>query len=217
MSSRQDPINAGRRTSDQLRAQIGAEIRIARLGAGLSQDAAGRAAGMSHAQLGRIERAKLRDLSLDQACRAATAVGLRLTVRSWPDGDPVRDAGQLRLLARFRDRLPDGGTWRTEVPLPLPGDRRAWDAVLALAGRRAGCEAETSLRDMQALERRLALKLRDGDVDVLILLVSDTAMNRRVLRAHREDLRPLLPLDGRDVMASLRVGRIPDAGGLVVL
>ena len=207
----------GRRVANRLRAQIGEDIRIARLAAGPSQSDAGGAVGMSHAQLWRIERGVLRDLTVDQACRAAAAVGLRLTAKTWPDGDPVRDAGQLGLLGRFRARLPLEATWRTEVPLPLPGDRRAWDAVIALAGRRAGCEAETSLRDMQALERRAALKLRDGDVDVLILLVADTAANRQVLRVHREVLRTLLPMDGREVMASLRAGALPGANGLVVL
>jgi hypothetical protein len=172
---------------------------------------------MSHSQFGRIERGSLPELTLDQACRAAAAVGLRMTLRTWPDGDPVRDAGQLALLNRFRTHLPPGATWRTEVPMPLPGDRRAWDAAISLAGRRAGCEAETSLRDLQALERRLALKLRDGEVDVLILLVADTATNRRVLAAHRENLRSLLPLDGRGIMASLRAGRLPEANGLLVL
>lgn len=207
----------GRRVANRLRAQIGEDIRIARLAAGLSQSDAGRAVGMSHAQLGRIERGVLRDLTVDQACRAAAAVGLRLTAKTWPDGDPVRDGGQLGLLGRFRARLPVEATWGTEVPLPIPGDRRAWDAVIGLASRRAGCEAETSLRDMQALERRAALKLRDGDVDVLILLVADTAANRQVLRVHREVLRTLLPMDGREVMASLRAGLLPGANGLVVL
>ena len=54
-------------------------------------------------------------------------------------------------------------------------------------------------------------------MDVLILLVSDTAANRRVLAAHREDLRSLLPLDGRQVMTTLRTGRLPEANGLLVL
>ena len=106
---------------------------------------------MSHAQFGRIERGVLTNLTLDQTCRAAAVVGLRITLRTWPDGDPVRDAGQLALLGRFRGHLPPGASWRTEVPLPVPGDRRAWDAVIGLAGRRAGCEAETSIRDIQAL------------------------------------------------------------------
>ena len=101
--------------------------------------------------------------------------------------------------------------------MPIPGDRRAWDALVQLDGRRAGCEAETRLRDVQALERRLGLKRRDGAVDVLILLVSDTASNRRALTLHRETLRSLLPLDGRAVLTALSGGQLPTGNGIVVL
>jgi hypothetical protein len=95
------------------------------------------------------------------------------------------------------------------VPIPIHGDRRAWDAIAV--------EAETRLRDIQALERRIALKQRDGGVDVVILLVNDTAANRRVLAAHREALRARFPLDGRAILAALRAGRAPQDSGIVVL
>ena len=70
---------------------------------------------------------------------------------------------------------------------------------------------------VQALDRRLALKERDGDVDIIIMVVAGSAANRIALEAHREALRPRLPLDGRAVLESLRAGRLPDASGLVVL
>ena len=211
------PVREGRRRSLRIRQQIGDDIRAARLQSGLSQVSAAAAAGMSHAQFGRIERAVLGGLTIDQTCRAGLAVGLRLGARMYPDGDAVRDAPQLRLLDRLHGRVPAEADWETEVPMPISGDLRAWDAVIQLAGRRAGCEAETRLTDIQALERRLALKLRDGGVDVVILVVSDTANNRSVLRAHREALRPLLPLDGRDILAAFARGRLPEASGLIVL
>jgi transcriptional regulator with XRE-family HTH domain len=217
MGSRLKAVDEARRRARQLRAQLGSEIRMARIGAGLSQASAGAGAGMSHAQWSRIERGVLDGLTIDQACRAGAAVGLQLSVRAYPDGDPVRDAAQLALLERFHARLPDRCRWWTEALLPIPGDRRAWDALIELSGRRAGCEAETRLSDVQALERRLALKLRDGGVDLLLLLVADTANNRRVLDGHREALRGLLPLDGRQVLGSLRAGRLPEANGLVIL
>jgi len=217
MGSRHSADEDGRRRSVTIRARVGSEIRTARLAAGASQAAAAGEAGMSRSQYGRIERGELVRLSFEQACRAAAAVGLDLSVRTFPDGDPVRDAGQLRLLERFHALLPMGATWRTEVPLPIPGDRRAWDATLQLLGRKAGCEAETKALDIQALERRLALKLRDGEVDVLIVIIADTPANRRTLAMHREELRALLPLDTREVLGSLRRGRVPGASGLVVL
>jgi hypothetical protein len=217
MVSRQSSAEAGRARARELQRRVADDLRIARTAAGLSQASAGASAAMSHAQWGRIERGELLDLSFGQASRAAFAVGLRLDVRCYPDGDPARDAGQLALLERFRRRIPPGATWDTEVPLPIPGDRRAWDALVTLRGRRAGCEGETRLGDLQGLERRLRLKLRDGAVDVLIVIVADTVTNRRVLEVHREGLRSLLPLDGRQVLASLGAGGLPDRNGLIVL
>ncbi len=217
MSSRRNFGWEAREAAARSRRRLGFEVRTARLAAGLSQRAAGTAAGMSHAQFGRIERAANRTLTVEQASRAAMAVGLRVVLRTYPDGDPARDAAQLALLERFRVRLPAAVRWETEAPMPIPGDRRAWDALAQLDDRRAGCEAETRLQDVQALERRLALKQRDGAVDVLILLVSDTASNRRVLHLHRETLRPLLPLDGRALLAALKRGQLPEENGILVL
>jgi len=202
VSGREDLGIVGRRVATRTRLDLGEELRRARLGAGLSQASVGDACAMSRSQVGRIERGELPRISLDQATRAALAVGLRLSIRAYPDGDPVRDAAQLALLDRLQRRLPPGTSWATEVPLPIPGDRRAWDALVVLKGRRAGCEAETRLSDIQALERRLALKLRDGGVDVLIVVVANTRSNRAVLEAHRADLRTLLPLSSREVMAA---------------
>jgi hypothetical protein len=217
MASRTDARDHGHRIAQRIRIQLGDDVHEARRCASISQGFAGAAAGMSRAQFGRIERGEIAGLTVDQASRASVAVGLRLVMRTYPDGDPVRDAAQLALLERFRQRLPPRTRWTTEVPLPIPGDRRSWDAVAELYGRRAGCEAETRLRDIQAIERRLALKERDGAVDVLILIVSDTAANRRALGEHREVLRSRLPLNGREILSALRSGRLPDRSGIVVL
>jgi hypothetical protein len=117
----------------------------------------------------------------------------------------------------LRIELPQRVVVRTEVPLPLPGDSRAWDLVLGIEPDPVPVEAEARLRDLQALDRRCALKLRDSGFARLVLLVSDTANNRRALEAYREDLRTSFPLDTRQVMAALRAGRTPDASGIVIL
>ena len=148
---------------------------------------------------------------------ACAAVGLRLTARTYPVADPVRDAGQLRLLDRLRARLPAAAPWATEVPLPIPGDRRAFDAATTLRGARVVFEAETRLDDVQALERRLALKIRDSGGAVTIVVVADTHHNREVLALHREALRHLLPHDTRAVLAVLGQGAAPTRNGIVVI
>ena len=217
MASRRTRTGEAAWTSRLIRGEAGREIRETRLAAGLSLAAAGSAVGMSHSQLGRIERAALSNLTIEQLSRACAAVGLRLVVRAYPDGDPVRDAAQLGLIERFRRRVPTGIQFQVEVPLPISGDRRAWDGLLRFPEGPVAVEAETRLRDIQAMERRLALKCRDGNIDRLILLVNDTAANRRVLRLHHAELREQFPLSGRDVLAAIGGGRAPAGNGLVLL
>jgi transcriptional regulator with XRE-family HTH domain len=217
MPIRATRLDAARSVTRSVRVEIGREIRMARVSAGVSQREAGARVAISHAQLGRIERAELREVTVDQLSRACSAVGLRLIVRAVPDADPAVDAGQLALLGRFRSVLPPGFHVRTEVPLPLRGDRRSWDGVVRLRGVEVAIEAETRLRDVQAVDRRCALKMRDGGVDRLILVLSDTPHNRRMLEAHREAIRETFPLDGREVLRSLRAGLAPGANGIVVL
>ena len=89
--------------------------------------------------------------------------------------------------------------------------------MAALRGRRAGSELETRLHDVQALERRLALKQRDGGVDIVLLVVADTTANRRFLEQHREQFRDLLPLDSRQVLDAFRRGVLPEKSGIVIV
>lgn len=201
----------------RLREELGREVRGARQAAGTSQEAAAAVVGMSHSQFGRIERAEIDALTVAQLSRACSAVGLRFVGRAVPHAGPAIDGGQLALLNRFRALLPTGTPLETEIPFPIAGDRRAWDGLLRLQRSLVAVEAETRIRDVQALDRRCRLKLRDGSVDILILAVSDTAWNRRLLEAHRDSLRSTFPLDGRQIRPEIRLGRAPEANGIVVL
>jgi transcriptional regulator with XRE-family HTH domain len=201
----------------RIRFDIGREVRDARLDGGISQRNASSRVGMSHSQFGRIERGQIEEVTVEQLSRACAAVGLRLSARAVPGSGVALDAGQLALIGRLRSQLPPWVRVRTEVPIPLPGDRRAWDVVLGLDPDDTAVEAEARLRDIQALDRRHGLKLRDSDINVLVLVVADTPHNRRMLELYREDLRASFPLDTRQVMAALRKGRTPEASGIVVL
>ncbi len=147
--------------------------------------------------------------------RAAVA-RLDVALRLFPFGDPIRDAGHVRLLARLRAVLHPSLGMSTEVPIPIAGDLRAWDAVIVGGGWRQPAEAETVLDDIQALERRLALKQRDAGVERLLVVIADTNRNRRVLRA-APDAFAAYPLRGSAVIGALREGRQPAASGLVLL
>jgi hypothetical protein len=99
----------------------------------------------------------------------------------------------------------------------MPGDRRAWDAVIAGAGWRGPVDAESRLRDVQACTRRVALKRRDDGSDVIVLLVADTRHNRRVLRLGGPDLAGEFPLTGAAAIASFASGRPPSASAIILL
>ncbi len=217
MANRRDRGHEAAWLARRIRIDVGGEIRNSRLNAGLSLRAAARAVGMSPAQFGRIERGELAQPNVEQLCRACAAVGLKLAVRAYPAGEAIRDAGQLALLGRFRIVLPAMTPWRTEVAIQIAGDLRAWDAVFGFPGEECAVEAETRLRDVQALERRIELKQRDSGIDRVILLVGDTAANRRTVGALREALRPRFPLDSRAVLAAVRAGHAPAGGGIVFL
>jgi transcriptional regulator with XRE-family HTH domain len=200
--------------------RLGEEHRIARVGAGLSLRDTAAASGSSRSQLSRFERGAIDRASITDLGAWFAVLGLDLVIKAYPAGDPIRDRAQLALLERLRGRLHESLRWRTEVPLPIPGDLRAWDAEVR--GHRpkpwrARIEAETRITDGQALERRLALKLRDDPGGHLILLVSDTRANRAALRSIGTALRDLLPLDTRAILTALTAGRDPGGSGVVIL
>jgi transcriptional regulator with XRE-family HTH domain len=175
-----------------------------------------RAIGISQGTYGRIERGEVREVGLARATLISAVLGAELSVRVFPGGPPVRDQAHAALITRFQHRV--SPVWRAthESPMPIAGDRRAWD--LRLEGSVSiGVEAETRPTDLQALERAVHLKQRDSNVTRVILLVSDTERNRALLRAALPLLRPSFPLSTREVLQALREGRDPGADGLVVL
>lgn len=197
--------------------QILSELRNARLDRDISEASIAASLGISASQYSRIERGLTRGLSIEQATVLLGAVGLELSARAFPAGEPIRDAGHVALLQRFRARVHVSVRVRTEVPFPKPGDLRAWDIVLAGSDWRHGYEAETRPRDRQALERRLALKARDGDVDAVSLLLSDSRHNRDFVQVHGPDLRERFPVPGRRALEALAAGENPGPGSIILL
>jgi len=217
VATRERRIDRGADTSRRLRTAIGAEIRIARRGCGLAlRDVAG-VVGCSPATLSRLERGLMVNVSVDLLARVAATVGLDLSVRVFPGGQPLRDAAQIALLAAFRARLHPGIRWSTEVPLPIQGDLRRWDGMISAGEWRNGVEAETAARDWQALAGRIELKRRDGRVDGVILVLPETRRTRAFLQAAATFTPSVFPVPARQVLARLAAGQDPGGSGIVVL
>jgi hypothetical protein len=170
---------------------------------------------MSHAAVGRIERGDTKRVSLIQWGKLLAVVGLDLSARAYPHAGAHRDSAHASLLERLHERLPTTLPWNTEVPFPNPGDLRSWDAITRTVGLRIGIEAETRARDGQELQRKLALKRRDGRADRVILLLSDTRSNRAFLREFGPVLAADFPTPGAEALEALEHGR--DPGDAIIL
>lgn len=186
--------------------------------AGKSLEDVGRAAGMSYSNVGRIERAALASVTVTQLARIGAVVGLDVRVRAYPGSTPLRDAGQIALFDRLRARLASTLVIKTEVPLQIEGDLRAWDAVIF--GFEPGAdplhaEGETRLYDAQAQLRRIALKARDAGVDVVLLVIGDTPRNRAAVRAAGPMIVEGYPIAPRVALSALTAGRHPGGSALV--
>ena len=217
MPTRTTRRELGLRQATAIRARLADEPREARVASGVSLDAVARASGLSATQIRRIERGEVRGVSVASLCILFAVVGMRLSARPYPAGPPLRDAAHARLLARFKAQLHAAIRMRTEVPLQIEGDLRAWDAELVLGNDTCKLEAETALRDLQAVDRRVASKLADDGADRVILLVSDTHRNRRVLREFGDLVSARYPLGTRAVLHELRGGRLPSTSGVCIL
>jgi transcriptional regulator with XRE-family HTH domain len=221
MGSKERAADRGVRIARHDLVAVGMDIRTARVSAGLSLRTVGRAVGMSYTQVGRIERAVHPNVSAIQLARIGAVVGVDVRVRVYPGPAPLRDAAQLALLDRLRARLHPDLTLRTEVPLPIEGDQRAWDGVIkgfvAPATSTLPAEAETRIHDFQAQTRRVILKCRDAGMDHILFVVAGTRSNRRAIIAVGAAVYELFPVPPRDALAALAAGEHPGGSALVFL
>jgi transcriptional regulator with XRE-family HTH domain len=201
----------------------GEEFKRARTGSGLSQLAVAEAVGISRPTYGRLERGIASGVPVERIAAIASVLGLEASLRLFPNGDPIHDRAHVALLERLHARCHRSLVWRTEVPLPVAGDLRAWDALIrgthpVTANQwRVGVEAETRPNDVQALDRRLALKERDGGADWTILLLLASRHNRSLLAAHGSVIRTRFPLEGRRALELLGAGAPLGSNALIVL
>jgi transcriptional regulator with XRE-family HTH domain len=222
MASTRSPILEADRRARRQAAELVRELRDARLAHGLSQTRVASAIGVSHQLISQWERGAVMP-GVVHAARWGAAVGIDISLRAFPGGAPLRDAGHLRLIGRARVRIGEGWSWRTEVPVTSdPGDRRAIDAVIrrAAIGRgpiRIGLEITTRLTDAQALVRAAALKQEAAGLDRMLLVFANTRHNHAALVAAVPTIAPSFPLGPRSVLRALRAGRLPETNGILLL
>jgi transcriptional regulator with XRE-family HTH domain len=216
MPSRERLRAYGLQRADELSRRLGREARHLRSVAGLSQSQLADAVGVSRSWLCDFELGRLARVDVRVSAILFAHLGQKLVASIYPVGEPLRDAGQVRLLDRFNARVPP--VWRRtfEAVMPIPGDLRAWDELLR-GPVSIGVEAETKPRDLQATERSMEAKRRDSGVDRMVLVIGSSNANRALVRANIGPLRQTFPLDTRQTLEALGRGRDPGANGLVIL
>ncbi len=192
----------------------GLELRRARLAAGLTQKRVAAALGWSGSKVGRIERGEDAQVGIVDLARMASVVGRQCWLRLFPAAPAVRDAPQLALGGRFLKVL--GTAWKVllEAGSEIVGDPRAFD-VLLRGPVTIGVELITRLHDVQLQVRPIMNKQRDTGVDRVILVLSDTAANRRAARDAGPALDAAFPVRGRRLLDALRSGADPGGNGLI--
>jgi transcriptional regulator with XRE-family HTH domain len=218
MSTRETRLHRGRRLGEERVRWLVGELRRQRTQAGLSQRAVAAAVNRSQAEIWRLEHlANVANVSFVEAAELAAVLGYEISIGLHPSGPPIRDRGHQALLGRFRRAISPAFAVAAEVPFPNLGDPRSWDLVLGIPGQRIGVEAETRIRDIQALARRIHQRERDGMVDAIVVVLGESTVNRRLIDELGASLGPTFGLPRRQVLASLRHGRpLPGSGVLLI-
>lgn len=209
-------LDEANRRTDRIRRAIGDELRQTRHRAGLSQRAIARALGCSAATISRVERGRVRCVTVAHLSRHAAVVGLALRADVLPIGVPLRDAGQLKVINRLEPHVRSPFVWILEMPV-APNDLRAFDAAAIAPSCRIGFDVWSRVRDVQGQARLSQRKALDAGVDRLILVFGDTWTNRQAVRATGAALSRAFPLTSRQVLSALRAGRDPGANGIVFI
>jgi transcriptional regulator with XRE-family HTH domain len=199
-----------------LRHRIAGDLSTARRSANLSMRELARRVGVSLETIIRLERGEPATTTIDLVTRVAQVLGLELAASLYPQGDAIRDRGHLALLERFRRRLPPGVRWRTEVPIPLVGDLRSGDGIVAVGAFTCLVEGETHLGDFQAVERRIGAKARDLGAHRVVLLLADTRHNRMLVNTIPA-IRERFPVDMRAWFRAIAKREDPVGDALVIL
>jgi transcriptional regulator with XRE-family HTH domain len=216
VATRETRRQRGRRRGQELLRTVVAELRLERQTANVSQRQLARELGWQQSEVNRLERFDYPNVSLTRLAEIAAVLGLDLSARLHRVGDPVRDAASRALTGRFIRLVGAGYRVMQEALLPS-GGQRSWDVLLRLGPLVVGVEIVTRVRDVQALVRHIRLRERDGGVDHVLLVLSDSVHNRAFAEELRNALGPRFITSRADLLTALRESQpVPGSGVLLI-
>jgi len=91
MATAERNLSKGAQRAARIRNELAMEIRRARMEHGLSQELVAKSARISKSQLGRIERAENKNVSVLVFANLLAVLGMELSARAYPAGLPIWD------------------------------------------------------------------------------------------------------------------------------
>jgi len=217
MVARDDRLRNGQVVADRVVSALVTELRTARQDANLSQAALAKRLGWSQTRYSLFER-DLEPITVEDVCLAATVLGLKPRFDLYRVDEGLRDRGSEALIERFCALLSPRWSIKREAPFPELGDLRSWDVLIRLGSLfRAGIEAETRLRELEELVRRVRQRELHGRVDAIVLVLSRSGHNRAQLDELRTALGPDYATLPSNLVAALKAGRPLPGSGVMLL
>jgi transcriptional regulator with XRE-family HTH domain len=210
--------DSSRRRARQQNARLGEEIRLARIGLGMTIQRVSMLASVSWSTVRRLEGGDP-NVGMGTACSVAEAVGLDVVLRAYPGHPPsLRDTGQLRHAEWLCDRTHPSLHASLEVLVGQHGE--AVDVAFFGADEIIATEIERMAVDFQAQYRRAerkreALAAQHRRPVRLVMAVEDSKRNRAALEPHLAFIRNTLPAGSREVLGALGAGRPLGRDGLI--
>jgi transcriptional regulator with XRE-family HTH domain len=216
VATRETRKQRGRRRAQELVRAVVSELRQERQTANLSQRAVAAELGWHQSALNRLERFDFENVSTIRLVEIAAVLGFDVSIRLHRVGDPIHDRASQGLIGRFLRAVSANYRVTREALLPS-GGQRSWDVLLRLATLLVGVELVTRVRDVQALVRLIRLRERDGGVDHVLLVLSDSAHNRAMLRQLIDALGPRFMTPPRQILDALRAGQPVPGSGVMLM
>lgn len=216
---RKNIADIGMARSRTVSIRFATELRVARVGAGLTQRQVAVRAGVSQSVVADAERGDP-GLSLAVRCRLAAATGHELALKLYPTASiPLRDSGQMRIAQAIASAA--GSPWQPRFEVPTgPGPMRAADMVLESPDEVVHIEIERALVDFQAQLRgaeikRTSLAAHDPRPVRLVIALPARAATRRVMTVHAGVIKRALPVSSRSIWLAIRGGRRVGGDGVL--
>jgi transcriptional regulator with XRE-family HTH domain len=217
MPAKDERSSKGLLIGDRIVAAVLTELRNARLDANLSQAALAKKLGWTQTRYSRFER-NADPITVEDVCLVAIVLGLKPRFDLYRVDEGLRDQGSVGLVNRFCALLSPVWLVMREAPFPNLGDFRSWDVLLRLGSSfRVGVEAETRLRELEGLVRRIRQRELHGDVNEILVVLSRSGHNRSNVDAFRTALGPSYLTPSGDLLAALRTGRQVPGSGVILL